>query len=92
VAGPDKRPEANRRRLATTLREQIAARRTIADQVLNGIITPLLLTCVVILANRSSALRAAKNGPIFKTVATLCVAVGSVLWFVVLVESLFGLG
>jgi sporulation protein YlmC with PRC-barrel domain len=35
MAEPDKRPPANRRRPATTLREQIAVRRTIADQVIS---------------------------------------------------------
>jgi sporulation protein YlmC with PRC-barrel domain len=35
MAEPDKRPAANRRGLATALREQIAARRTIADQVIS---------------------------------------------------------
>ena len=43
-------------------------------QVLNGIITPMLLTYVLILANRSKVLGTAKNGPIFKAVATVCVA------------------
>jgi NRAMP (natural resistance-associated macrophage protein)-like metal ion transporter len=61
-------------------------------QVLNGIITPVLLTYVLILANRSSVLGKAKNGPIFKAVATVCVAVVSLLSFVVLVETLWGLG
>ena len=61
-------------------------------QVLNGIITPLLLTYILILANRSTVLGKAKNGPIFKTVATVCVAVVGVLSFIVLVETLFGLG
>jgi len=61
-------------------------------QVLNGIITPMLLTYVLILPNRSTVLGAAKNGPIFKTVATLCVAVVGALSFVVLIETLFGLG
>jgi Mn2+/Fe2+ NRAMP family transporter len=61
-------------------------------QVLNGIITPMLLTYVLILANRSNVLGAAKNGPIFKTVATTCVAVVGILSFVVLVETVFGLG
>jgi Mn2+/Fe2+ NRAMP family transporter len=46
----------------------------------------------MILANRSTVLGNAKNGPIFKTVATVCVAVVGVLSFVVLVETLFGLG
>ena len=35
MAEPDKRPPANRRRLATALRDQIAARRKIADQVIS---------------------------------------------------------
>ena len=61
-------------------------------QVLNGIITPLLLTYVLILANRSTVLGTAKNGPIFKAVATVCVVVVGLLSFVVLIETLFGLG
>jgi Mn2+/Fe2+ NRAMP family transporter len=61
-------------------------------QVLNGIITPMLLTYMLILANRSTVLGRAKNGPIFKTVATVCVAVVGVLSFVVLIETVFGLG
>jgi Mn2+/Fe2+ NRAMP family transporter len=61
-------------------------------QVLNGIITPMLLTYVLILANRSTVLGKAKNGPVFKTVATVCVVVVGVLSFVVLVETVFGLG
>jgi len=59
-------------------------------QVLNGIITPLLLTYILILANRSTVLGPAKNGPIFKAVATMCVAVVGVLSFVVLAETVFG--
>jgi Mn2+/Fe2+ NRAMP family transporter len=61
-------------------------------QVLNGIITPLLLTYILILANRSSVLGAAKNGPIFKSVATLCVTVVGLLSFVVLIQTVFHLG
>jgi Mn2+/Fe2+ NRAMP family transporter len=61
-------------------------------QVLNGVITPMLLTYVLILANRSTALGKAKNGPIFKTVATVCVDIVASLSFVVLVQTVFGLG
>ena len=61
-------------------------------QVLNGIITPMLLTYVLILANRSNVLGTAKNGPIFKAVATVCVGTVGILSFVVLVETIFGLG
>ena len=61
-------------------------------QVLNGVITPLLLTYILILANRSAVLGPAKNGPIFKAVATVCVAVVGLLSFVVLIQTVFGLG
>src|SRR3954447_747749 len=61
-------------------------------QVLNGVITPLLLTYILILANRSTVLGRAKNGPIFKAVATVCVAVVGLLSFVVLIQTVFGLG
>jgi Mn2+/Fe2+ NRAMP family transporter len=61
-------------------------------QVLNGVIAPLLLTYILILANRSTVLGAAKNGPIFKSVATLCVAVVGLLSFVVLIQTVVGLG
>jgi len=59
-------------------------------QVLNGIITPLLLTYVLILANRKSVLGGAANGRIFKWVATACVAVVGLLSFVVLVQTVVG--
>ncbi len=60
--------------------------------MLNGVITPLLLTYILILANRSTVLGTAKNGPIFKSVATVCVAAVGLLSFVVLVQTVFGLG
>ena len=53
-------------------------------QVLNGIITPMLLTYVLILANRKKVLGDAVNGRVFKVVATLCISVVAVLSFVVL--------
>jgi Mn2+/Fe2+ NRAMP family transporter len=42
-------------------------------QVLNGIITPILLTYVLVLANRRSLLGPAANGPIFRAAAATCV-------------------
>jgi Mn2+/Fe2+ NRAMP family transporter len=60
-------------------------------QVLNGIITPLLLTYVLILANRRTVLGAAVNGRIFRVVATVSVAVIGALSFVVLVQTVAGL-
>lgn len=48
-------------------------------QVVNGVITPILLTYVLVLANRRSLLGAAANGRVFRAVATACVAVIAVL-------------
>jgi Mn2+/Fe2+ NRAMP family transporter len=59
-------------------------------QVLNGLITPVLLTFVLILANRRSVLGDAANGRVFKVVATICVATVGVLAFAVLVLKLLG--
>jgi NRAMP (natural resistance-associated macrophage protein)-like metal ion transporter len=62
-------------------------------QVLNGIITPILLTYVLILANRTSVLGDAANGRVFKIVATICVSTVAVLSLTVLVQSILsGLG
>ena len=61
-------------------------------QVLNGVITPLILTYILILANRETVLGAAKNSPRFKAVATVCVVVVGLLSFVVLVQTVLGLG
>jgi NRAMP (natural resistance-associated macrophage protein)-like metal ion transporter len=59
-------------------------------QVLNGIITPLLLVYILILANKKSLLGLAANGPVFRSAATVCVAVVSVLSVVVLVQTVSG--
>lgn len=59
-------------------------------QILNGIITPILLTYILILANKKSLLGDAVNGPIFKTVATICVGVIGVLSIVVLTTTVSG--
>ena len=62
-------------------------------QVLNGLITPILLTYVLILANRTSVLGGAANGRAFKIVATISVAAVAVLSATVLIQSvLSGLG
>ena len=54
---------------------------------MNGIITPILLTYVLILANRASVLGEARNGRVFKIVATISVAAISVLSLAVLVQT-----
>lgn len=62
----------------------------ITMQVLNGIITPIILTFILILANRTTVLGHAANRPRFKFVATICVAVVSVLAAAVLALTILG--
>lgn len=57
-------------------------------QVLNGIITPILLTYVLVLANRRSVLGDAANGRAFRVVATISVTGVAVLSLTVLVQFL----
>jgi hypothetical protein len=57
-------------------------------QVLNGLITPVLLTFVLILANRRSVLGGAANGRVFRVIATACVAAIGTLALTVLVMNL----
>jgi Mn2+/Fe2+ NRAMP family transporter len=59
----------------------------IRTQVLNGIITPIILVFVLILANRRSVLGPAVNGPIFRVVATVCVMAVSLMSMIVVVQS-----
>lgn len=47
----------------------------IRAQILNGVITPILLTYILILANRRTLLGTAANGRLFRIVATGSVAV-----------------
>lgn len=55
-------------------------------QILNGIITPILLTYVLVLANRRSVLGDAANGRSFRVVATVSVVSVAVLSVTVLVQ------
>ncbi len=59
-------------------------------QILNGVITPVLLTYVLVLANRHSLLGDAANGRIFRVVATISVAGVAVLSATVLVTTVLG--
>ena len=59
-------------------------------QVLNGFITPVLLTYILILANRRSVLGDAANGRWFRALATVCVACVGALSAVVLVQTVAG--
>jgi NRAMP (natural resistance-associated macrophage protein)-like metal ion transporter len=64
-------------------------------QVLNGLITPILLSYVLVLANRRSLLGKAANGLIFRVIATACVVVIAIMAVAVLgltVGGWFGIG
>jgi len=59
-------------------------------QVLNGVITPIVLTFILVLANRRSVLGDAVNGPRFRAVALVCVVVIAVLAAAVVVQTVIG--
>jgi NRAMP (natural resistance-associated macrophage protein)-like metal ion transporter len=59
----------------------------IRTQILNGIITPVILVFILVLANRRSVLGDAVNGPIFRIVATICVGAVSVMSAIVVIQS-----
>jgi NRAMP (natural resistance-associated macrophage protein)-like metal ion transporter len=59
----------------------------INTQILNGIITPIILTFILVLANRRSLLGDAANSRGFRITATICITIVGVLAFVVLADS-----
>jgi len=59
-------------------------------QILNGIITPVVLVFLLVLANRRSVLGDAVNSPRFRVVATVCVIAIAVLAVVVVVQTVLG--
>jgi Mn2+/Fe2+ NRAMP family transporter len=59
-------------------------------QVLNGLITPVILTFIVVLANRRSLLGPAVNGPRFRVIAFVCVLAVSVLALAVIAQTVLG--
>ncbi|MEX1216936.1 MAG: Nramp family divalent metal transporter [Acidimicrobiales bacterium] len=64
-------------------------------QVVNGLMTPIILIFILILANRRSVLGNAVNGPKLRVAALLCVIAIATLAVVVLVQTVtgwFGLG
>jgi Mn2+/Fe2+ NRAMP family transporter len=67
----------------------------IGTQVLQGIVTPVILIYILILTGRRSLLGKAVNGPVFRVVAGICVAgvsVMSLLLLGVTVLGFFGIG
>jgi NRAMP (natural resistance-associated macrophage protein)-like metal ion transporter len=63
----------------------------LVTQVLNGLITPVILAFILVMANRRSLLGDAANGRIFRAVSTVCVAVVGALSLVVLVQTVWQL-
>jgi Mn2+/Fe2+ NRAMP family transporter len=61
-------------------------------QVLNGLITPVLLVFILVLANRRSVLGSAANSPAYRALATVCVGAVGALALAVLVLRLLGIG
>lgn len=67
----------------------------IGTQVLQGIVTPVLLIFILILANRRAVLGDAANKPAFRTAATIAVAAISIMSLLLLGDTVlgwFGLG
>ncbi|HEY5153919.1 MAG TPA: NRAMP family divalent metal transporter [Acidimicrobiales bacterium] len=59
-------------------------------QILNGIITPIVLIFLLVLANRRSVLGDAVNSPKFRVVATICVTAIAILAVWVVVQTVLG--
>lgn len=62
----------------------------IGTQVLQGLLTPVVLTFIVMLANRRSVLGRAANGPVFRAVAALAVGAVATLSVALLVQTVLG--
>lgn len=62
----------------------------IGTQVLNGLITPIILVFILILCNRRRLLGDAVNGPIFRKVALVCIVAVGMLSMVVFVQTVLG--
>jgi Mn2+/Fe2+ NRAMP family transporter len=62
----------------------------IGTQVLQGIVTPVVLVYILILANRREVLGAAANKPVFRVVATIAVTAISAMSLLLLGETLLG--
>jgi len=62
----------------------------INTQVLNGLIAPVFLTFILVLANRRSVLGDAANKPAFRVLATVCVGTVGVLALAVVAMTVVG--
>lgn len=59
-------------------------------QVLNGVITPIVLGFLLVLTSRRSVLGDAANGPVLRAVGAVCVAAVSILALVVVGQAVLG--
>ena len=59
-------------------------------QTLNGLITPVILVFILILANRRRLLGDAANGPVFRVVATIAVAGVATMALILVVQTILG--
>jgi Mn2+/Fe2+ NRAMP family transporter len=62
----------------------------IGTQVLQGIVTPVILVYILVLTNRRSVLGKAANGPVFRVVAGVCVAGVSAMSLLLLGTTVIG--
>jgi Mn2+/Fe2+ NRAMP family transporter len=62
----------------------------IGTQVLQGIVAPIVLTYILILANRRSVLGAAANGPLFRAAATIAVTAVAGMSLLLVGQTLLG--
>ena len=62
----------------------------INTQILNGLITPIILVFILVLANRRSLLGSAANSPRFRVIATIAVTAVAALALFVTVDAVLG--
>jgi Mn2+/Fe2+ NRAMP family transporter len=62
----------------------------ISTQELNGLITPVILVFILVLANRRSLLGDAANGPVFRVVATVCVVGVGAMALTLIIQTVLG--
>ncbi|MBO0774728.1 MAG: divalent metal cation transporter [Actinobacteria bacterium] len=62
----------------------------IGTQVLQGIVTPVILAYILVLCNRRSVLGSSANGPVFRTVATVVVVTVSAMSLLLLGTTVLG--
>lgn len=62
----------------------------VGTQVLQGVVTPVMLVFILILANRREVLGAAANTPVFRFVATVAVGAISIMSVLLLGASILG--